>query len=141
MKGISVVFIICLTVGANCFCQVDTSVKLMSYSQYMQIKNPIGNQVNSNLDFSYLKESKLFYVNTNGSFQTVYLISENGEVYDQGFSPTEKFRMNFNRINFVGNTSQPRDSFNPYGATGTYDALFFGTINTIIGFVNKRKRK
>ena len=128
----------------NSFGQTNSDVELMSYSDFMSVKKPvssINDQLLKDLDLSYLEDVTLVYFNSDPHWQKVYLMSAEGEVLDAGFALGEYYRPNFNPVSIMGNGTTMRDSLNPYGANNGFDAIFLGTINTFINYLQKNKRK
>jgi hypothetical protein len=93
------------------------------------------------IDFSFLNHAELVYVyNANTMFSANYLISEEGDTYDQGFSHPSNFVPDSQRIVISGCPNITKDSFNPYGARDGFEAVIMGSINSFFRLINKKEK-
>jgi len=115
-----------------------------SYSQFF-LKGPAKSQsimlksTQPSLDLSFLKTSRLVFVNMNGSSQVIYLIDDDGNVLNKGISNRPLFSNSQPALSISGNSMVPRDSMNPYGTSDLGSAIFLGTINSFIRLATKNK--
>ena len=91
-------------------------------------------------DLSY--DHSYFYVRVPGShFNKTYILNDKGESIMSTYTHYLNFVPNQNPVVVVGSTNDffnRVDSYNPYGAQNLQQALFLGTVNSIMKIFRKQ---